>query len=62
MVKDVQVGIVSWSIKPCATDPFKGVFTSVTVYIDWIEEKIEIDFEELQFRVNSRRKFSRKLN
>lgn len=33
----VQVGIVSWSVKPCAVAPYPGVFTSVSPYIDWIQ-------------------------
>lgn len=33
---DTQIGIVSWSIKPCARPPFPGVFTEVSEYVDWI--------------------------
>ncbi|EDV98544.1 chymotrypsin-2 [Drosophila grimshawi] len=32
-----QVGIVSWSIKPCAVAPFPGVYCKVANYIDWIQ-------------------------
>ncbi|KAH8331872.1 hypothetical protein KR067_000211, partial [Drosophila pandora] len=33
---DTQIGIVSWSKKPCARPPFPGVFTEVSEYVDWI--------------------------
>ncbi|ALC48244.1 CG32808, partial [Drosophila busckii] len=33
---DTQVGIVSWSIKPCTRPPYPGVFTEVSAYVDWI--------------------------
>lgn len=31
-----QVGIVSWSRKPCAIAPHPGVFTEVSAYVYWI--------------------------
>ncbi|KAH8289746.1 hypothetical protein KR054_010225, partial [Drosophila jambulina] len=31
-----QIGIVSWSKKPCARPPYPGVFTEVSAYVDWI--------------------------
>ncbi|KAH8294048.1 hypothetical protein KR054_007729 [Drosophila jambulina] len=31
-----QVGIVSWSIKPCTVAPYPGVYCKVSQYIDWI--------------------------
>lgn len=37
-VDEVQVGIVSWSVKPCAVARFPGVFTQVSFYRDWIKE------------------------
>uniref|UniRef100_A0A6M2E0W7 Putative trypsin-like serine protease n=1 Tax=Xenopsylla cheopis TaxID=163159 RepID=A0A6M2E0W7_XENCH len=37
-VDGVQVGVVSWSVKPCAGVRFPGVFTQVSFYIDWIKE------------------------
>ncbi|XP_016947976.1 trypsin-1 [Drosophila biarmipes] len=37
---DTQVGIVSWSIKPCARPPFPGVFTEVSAYVDWIVDTV----------------------
>ncbi|GLG94130.1 Trypsin-1 [Gryllus bimaculatus] len=37
----VQVGVVSWSQKPCTVAPFPGVFTEVSYYIDWIQEQIQ---------------------
>lgn len=44
MVFDIQAGIVLWSIKPCASPPYAGVFTAVSPYIDWIEENTGITF------------------
>ncbi|XP_037932408.1 plasma kallikrein-like [Teleopsis dalmanni] len=35
---NIQIGIVSWSLKPCAMKP--GVFTSVKNYLSWIYETI----------------------
>lgn len=43
LVNGVQVGIVSWSVKPCGVPPYPGVFTEVSHYIDWIEQKTAID-------------------
>lgn len=34
-----QVGIVSWSIKPCTVAPYPGVYCKVANYIDWIQKK-----------------------
>ncbi|KAF4518667.1 hypothetical protein B566_EDAN002701 [Ephemera danica] len=36
-----QVGIVSWSEKPCTIAPYPGVFTKVSSYIDWINIHID---------------------
>lgn len=36
----VQVGIVSWSIKPCTVYPYPGVYTKVSHYIDWINQNM----------------------
>ncbi|XP_062550551.1 chymotrypsin-1-like [Armigeres subalbatus] len=36
----VQVGIVSWSVKPCTVAPYPGVLTKVSYYIDFIQENI----------------------
>ncbi|KAH8417067.1 hypothetical protein KR222_002565, partial [Zaprionus bogoriensis] len=33
-----QVGIVSWSIKPCTVAPYPGVYCKVANYIDWIQK------------------------
>ncbi|PNF33082.1 hypothetical protein B7P43_G16109 [Cryptotermes secundus] len=33
-----QVGIVSWSVKPCTVAPYPGVYTEVAHYVDWIRE------------------------
>ncbi|XP_026839785.1 chymotrypsin-2 [Drosophila erecta] len=35
-----QVGIVSWSIKPCTVAPYPGVYTKVSQYVDWIKHKV----------------------
>ncbi|XP_065341592.1 trypsin-1-like [Cloeon dipterum] len=35
-VNGQQVGIVSWSVKPCTIAPYPGVYTQVSYYIDWI--------------------------
>ncbi|XP_069701690.1 chymotrypsin-1-like isoform X2 [Periplaneta americana] len=39
LVNGTQVGIASWSMKPCAAAPYPGVFTEVSYYVDWISEK-----------------------
>ncbi|XP_063911252.1 chymotrypsin-1-like isoform X2 [Zophobas morio] len=42
MVDGVQVGIVSWSVKPCTVKGYPGVFTKVSSYVDWIREKLHM--------------------
>ncbi|XP_071054056.1 chymotrypsin-1-like [Onthophagus taurus] len=37
-----QVGIVSWSYKPCTITGYPGVYTRVSHYITWIKEKINL--------------------
>lgn len=44
-VQGVQVGIVSWSVKPCTVAPYPGVYTATSHYIKWIAEKTGIDFK-----------------
>ncbi|XP_034662529.1 chymotrypsin-2 [Drosophila subobscura] len=34
----MQVGIVSWSIKPCTVAPYPGVYCKVAQYVDWIKK------------------------
>jgi secreted trypsin-like serine protease len=34
----VQVGVVSWSIKPCGTPGYPDVFSRVSAEFDWIKE------------------------
>lgn len=36
----IQVGIVSWSIKPCAVAPYPGVLTKVSYYVDFINQHV----------------------
>ncbi|KAJ8924760.1 hypothetical protein NQ315_000913 [Exocentrus adspersus] len=36
VVNGVEVGIVSWSVKPCTVRGFPGVFAKVSTYVDWI--------------------------
>ncbi|XP_034486951.1 chymotrypsin-2-like [Drosophila innubila] len=40
-----QVGIVSWSVKPCGVAPYPGVFCKVANYIDWIERKLIANYK-----------------
>lgn len=49
LVNGVQVGIISWSIKPCASPGHPGVSTAVSYYIDWIQEKIGINLTNNMF-------------
>lgn len=35
-----QLGIVSWSVKPCTVAPYPGVYTKVSHYISWINKNI----------------------
>ncbi|XP_065158363.1 snake venom serine protease NaSP-like [Atheta coriaria] len=37
----VQVGVVSWSLKPCAQEGLPGVFTKVSMYLRWINKQIQ---------------------
>ncbi|EDV91668.1 trypsin-1 [Drosophila grimshawi] len=37
---DTQIGIVSWSVKPCTRPPYPGVFTEVSAYVDWIVQTV----------------------
>ena len=36
----VQLGIVSWSVKPCTVAPYPGVYCKVSHYVDWINSHI----------------------
>lgn len=45
LVDGVQVGIVSWSVKPCTVAPYPGVYTGVSHYIDWIERNTGLNFK-----------------
>lgn len=37
MSNGYQIGLSSWSIKPCANNQYPGVYTAVSAYIDFIE-------------------------
>ncbi|XP_053686665.1 glandular kallikrein, prostatic-like [Sabethes cyaneus] len=39
----IQVGIVSWSVKPCGIAPYPGVMTKVSHYIDFIYEHTDVE-------------------
>ncbi|XP_063702187.1 trypsin-like [Culicoides brevitarsis] len=39
VVNGVQVGVVSWSVKPCAIGPYPGVYTKVSHFVPWIKAK-----------------------
>lgn len=45
LVDGVQVGIVSWSVKPCTVAPYPGVYTGTAHYISWIESVTGIKFQ-----------------
>jgi secreted trypsin-like serine protease len=51
VVDDILVGIVSWSIKPCAVAPYPGVYTDVSKYIDWIKGHTGIQFQLKTFLI-----------
>ncbi|XP_049828142.1 trypsin-1-like [Schistocerca gregaria] len=38
LVNGTQIGIVSWSRKPCVTKGSPGVYVEVSFYVDWIKE------------------------
>ncbi|KFB51475.1 AGAP006539-PA-like protein [Anopheles sinensis] len=38
----VQVGIVSWSVKPCGAAPYPGVLTKVSHHLDFIRQHTRI--------------------
>lgn len=40
-IDGIQVGVVSWSIKPCTIAPYPGVFTDITYFRDWIKSVTE---------------------
>ncbi|XP_067640818.1 trypsin-1 [Eurosta solidaginis] len=46
LVDGQQVGIVSWSRKPCALAPYPGVFTEVSAYVDWMGQVISRDRDD----------------
>lgn len=49
LVNGKQVGIVSWSVKPCAIAPYPGVLTEVAYYIDWINHIIGRAVEPMDY-------------
>ncbi|XP_040153903.1 chymotrypsin-1-like [Anopheles arabiensis] len=40
----VQVGIVSWSVKPCASAPYPGVLTKVSHHLEFIQQHTGITY------------------
>jgi trypsin len=44
LVDGEQVGVVSWSIKPCTVAPYPGVLTRVSHFIDWIADNTGLEF------------------
>ncbi|XP_065158740.1 serine protease 55-like [Atheta coriaria] len=41
VARRVQIGIVSWSRKPCTKKGLLGVFTKVSMYLRWINKQIQ---------------------
>lgn len=39
----MQVGVVSWSVKPCTRPDYPGVYTKVSRYVDWIESTTKLN-------------------
>lgn len=52
LVNDVMVGIVSWSIKPCAIAPYPGVYTDVGSFVFWISQHTGIKFKLETFMIS----------
>ncbi|XP_039958790.1 serine protease 53 [Bactrocera tryoni] len=46
LVNGQQVGIVSWSRKPCTVAPYPGVFTELSAYVDWLQQMIGNDRDD----------------
>ncbi|XP_058465391.1 chymotrypsin-1-like [Malaya genurostris] len=46
----VQVGIVSWSIKPCTIAPYPGVLTKVSHFLEFIYENTDLDPPQCDLR------------
>ncbi|XP_017477020.1 PREDICTED: trypsin-1-like [Rhagoletis zephyria] len=46
LVDGQQVGIVSWSRKPCTVAPYPGVFTEVSAYVDWMGQMMSNDRDD----------------
>ncbi|XP_053948632.1 trypsin isoform X1 [Anastrepha ludens] len=46
LVDGQQVGIVSWSRKPCTRPPYPGVFTEVSAYVDWMAQTMGNDRDD----------------
>ncbi|XP_055607053.1 trypsin-1-like [Uranotaenia lowii] len=46
----IQVGIVSWSIKPCTVAPYPGVLTKVSHHLPFIYEHTDLDSTGIDLR------------
>ncbi|XP_053687196.1 kallikrein-11-like [Sabethes cyaneus] len=50
MYHGMQIGIVSWSVKPCAVAQYPGVFTQVSYYIKFLYTYTDLEPADVEFR------------
>ncbi|KAJ8934503.1 hypothetical protein NQ318_021110 [Aromia moschata] len=41
VVNGIEVGIVSWSVKPCTVQGYPGVYVKVSGYVEWIRSRLK---------------------